>query len=151
MKGSDIGKTINFVSGNDGRTEEFGWKIGELLEEGDVVCLTGELGAGKTCLVRGIVSCLQRSAVRSPVKSPSYTILNIYEGTPVVYHFDFYRLEDQDDIEYLGLNDYWGKGVCVVEWPGRLCVSLPGRRIDVIIKITAEMERMIIVSFPDDD
>jgi len=82
------------------------------------------------------------------VKSPSYTILTIYEGEPTIHHFDFFRVENGDDISELGLDDYWGKGICVVEWPKNFCASLPGRTIDVIIEFVSEKERRIRVKIP---
>jgi len=113
------------------------------------VRLYGGLGAGKTCLTRGIARYLHKGE-GGPVKSPYFTILNIYEEKPVIYHFDFYRVRTLRDIEELGLDDYWGKGICIVEWPKKFSVSLPGRTIDVIMTITAETERKITASIPMD-
>lgn len=85
------------------------------------------------------------------VKSPTYTILNVYEGTPPIYHYDFFRVEDAADFVSLGLDDYWEKGISIVEWPKSFCYSLPGRKIDVIIAITGERERTIEVKGADGD
>lgn len=85
------------------------------------------------------------------MKSPSYTLLNIYEGEPIIFHFDFFRVEDPDDISELGLDEYWGgDGICIVEWPKDFCVSLPGRTIDVIIDFTENMNRNIKINIPED-
>lgn len=111
--------------------------------------LHGELGAGKTCFARGILAALHHNG-GSRAKSPTYTILNIYEGKPDVYHYDFYRVEDGADIPALGLDDYWGKGICLVEWPKSFCYSLPGRKIDVNIALTGAGRR-IEVTVPDVD
>jgi tRNA threonylcarbamoyladenosine biosynthesis protein TsaE len=144
---------------------EIGRNLAEFLREGDILLLEGELGSGKTTLVRGIMQGL-RNGDGSCVKSPSYTILNIYppeapEDVPqdaswdtshdaspglVVHHFDFYRVENEADLEELGLNDYWGEGVCVVEWPKRFCHLLPGRIIDLEIVIGEGDQREIALS-----
>ena len=152
------------ISKSEQETEKLAADLAARLKAGDNVCLYGELGAGKTCFARGIVSSLHREKrttakqappdaqnVRgNPVKSPSYTLLNIYEGEPVIYHFDFFRVENSDDISELGLDDYWGgDGICIVEWPKGFCASLPGRTIDVIIDFIEETKRSIKVNIPD--
>lgn len=146
-----------FNSDGETRTIEIGRRLAGLLREGDILLMEGELGSGKTTLVRGIMQGL-RNGDGSCVKSPSYTIMNIYapdaysgaseDASPglAVRHFDFFRVEDEDDIEELGLNDYWGKGVCIVEWPKKFCRSLPGRIIDIEIGIGEGDYRKIAVS-----
>lgn len=128
---------------------EIGRHLAGALLEGDVLLLEGELGSGKTTLVRGIMQGL-RDGDGSCVKSPSYTILNIYPPETVsglaVHHFDFYRVENEADLEELGLNDYWGKGVSIVEWPKGFCRSLPGRIIGVKFVIGDGDQREIVVT-----
>ena len=141
---------ILFETDSEKETEEAGVGLASLLREGDIVCLSGDLGAGKTCLVRGILAGLHADG-GGRVKSPTYTILNIYEGNPCVYHYDFFRVEDAGDITALGLDDYWGRGICLVEWPKGFCYSLPGRKIDVIIALAGETARKIKVAIPDVD
>lgn len=162
------------ISNSEQETEELAAKLAARLKAGDNVCLHGELGAGKTCFARGIVSSLRRgrptpaaldvptaqaapaardvpAAQAVPVKSPSYTLLNIYEGNPKIYHFDFYRIDNNDEIMELGLDEYWGgDGICIVEWPKGFCAALPGRTIDVIIDFTGNMKRKIKVNIPQD-
>ncbi|MBI3795190.1 MAG: tRNA (adenosine(37)-N6)-threonylcarbamoyltransferase complex ATPase subunit type 1 TsaE [Nitrospinae bacterium] len=132
----------------EGETERAGERFASTLREGDVVFLHGELGAGKTCFTRGVLSALHRDG-GTKVKSPTYAILNIYEGSPVVYHYDFYRVENEKDIYALGLDDYWGRGICIIEWPKNFCNSLPGRKIDVIITSVGDCEREIEVKKQD--
>jgi len=159
---------LDSISSSEEETEELAAKLAARLKPGDNVCLYGELGAGKTCFARGIVSSLRRGRATPaeqaapdaqaapdprdvPVKSPSYTLLNIYEGNPKIYHFDFYRIDNDDEIMELGLDEYWGgDGICIVEWPKGFCASLPGRTIDVIIDFTENMKRKIKVSIPED-
>lgn len=141
-----MSRRIKFKTTSEKETEEVGASIAPLLKDGDVVCLSGDLGAGKTCFVRGILSALQENGAEK-VKSPTYAILNIYEGNPNVHHYDFYRVEDVNDVYALGLDDYWGRGICLVEWPKTFCYSLLGRKIDVIIKSASEFERDIGINW----
>ncbi|MBI3581656.1 MAG: tRNA (adenosine(37)-N6)-threonylcarbamoyltransferase complex ATPase subunit type 1 TsaE [Nitrospinae bacterium] len=144
-----MNRHLNFKTNGEQETEAVGAGIAPLLKEGDIVCLGGDLGAGKTCFVRGVLSALQENGA-DKVKSPTYAILNIYNGNPNVYHYDFYRIDDVKDVYALGLDDYWGRGICMVEWPKNFCYSLPGRKIDVIIKRISELEREIRISWPDE-
>jgi len=145
--GATSARVLNFVSHSEEETEKIGAKLALHLRAGDNVRLYGGLGAGKTCLTRGIAQCLHKGE-SVPVKSPCFTILNIYEGEPVIYHFDFYRIKTVRDVEELGLSDYWGEGICIVEWPKKFCISLPGRTIDVIMAIKGERKRKITASIP---
>ncbi|MFQ5788207.1 MAG: tRNA (adenosine(37)-N6)-threonylcarbamoyltransferase complex ATPase subunit type 1 TsaE, partial [Thermodesulfobacteriota bacterium] len=104
------------ISKSEQETEEIAAKLAARLKAGDNVCLYGQLGAGKTCFARGIVSSLRRKKITPglpvgtdvAVKSPSYTLMNVYEGNPNIYHFDFYRVDNDDEIMELGLDEYWG-------------------------------------------
>lgn len=98
-------------------THTLGARLGRLLGSGDVVLLTGGLGAGKTALTQGIARGL---GVAGPVSSPTFTILKEYAGRLPLYHFDLYRIERPDELEALGFGDYfYGDGVSVVEWAER--------------------------------
>lgn len=104
-----------FLSESTEETFELGKRLATALTAGDVVALYGNLGAGKTCLIQGICAGLN---VDDYVTSPSFTIINEYNGDLPVYHFDFYRLSDVDELYDLGLTDYfYGNGVCLIEWP----------------------------------
>ncbi|MHB8926215.1 MAG: tRNA (adenosine(37)-N6)-threonylcarbamoyltransferase complex ATPase subunit type 1 TsaE [Bacillota bacterium] len=106
-----------------GETEAFGRRLGEMLEPGDVVCLSGPLGAGKTCLARGI---LGGTGATGPVSSPTFVIIHEHPGRVPAYHIDAYRLECQDDAAALGLEEYLpGEGVSVVEWPENIPDFIP--------------------------
>ncbi|MFO7774012.1 MAG: tRNA (adenosine(37)-N6)-threonylcarbamoyltransferase complex ATPase subunit type 1 TsaE [Dehalococcoidia bacterium] len=96
------------------QTQLLGSYLGELAQKADVFLLVGELGTGKTCLVQGIAHGL---AVKEYAFSPSFVILREYHGRLPLYHIDFYRLDDIDEIADLGLEEYfYGDGVSVVEW-----------------------------------
>ena len=113
-------------------------KIGCQLNPGDVVALIGDLGVGKTCLTQGIA----RGAgvyQDQTVNSPSYILINEYEGKIPVYHIDLYRLQRLEDIVALGLEEYFsGDGICVIEWADRMGELLPESYIQV--RITGEDE-----------
>ncbi len=119
-------------------TQEIGVKIGCQLNPGDVVALIGDLGVGKTCLTQGIA----RGAgvyQDQTVNSPSYILINEYEGKIPVYHIDLYRLQRLEDIIALGLEEYLdGDGICVIEWADRMGELLPESYIQV--RITGEDE-----------
>ena len=98
-------------------TERLGAALAPALAIGDVVALSGPLGAGKTRFVAGLVRALSPGA---HVRSPSFTLVNEYGGSPAVFHLDLYRLDGARDIEGLGLEEYAERGVLVVEWGERL-------------------------------
>ena len=106
------------------QTERFGELAAPKLEAGMLVFLTGELGAGKTTWVRGVLRGLHHEG---PVKSPTYTLLEPYYLQSFdVYHFDLYRVTDPQEIEFLGMRDYLDNtGVCLIEWPERAYTLLP--------------------------
>ncbi len=110
-------------------TREIGRLIGTLIREGTVIALNGELGAGKTVLAKGIAEGLE---VKGDVISPSYVIMNVYRGRLNLYHFDFYRLEAEDELLELGLEEYfYGEGVALVEWAGKFPGILPPDRLEI--------------------
>ena len=121
-------------------------KIGRQLNPGDVVALIGDLGVGKTCLTQGIA----RGAgvyQDQTVNSPSYILINEYEGKIPVYHIDLYRLQQLEDIVALGLEEYLnGDGICVIEWADRMGELLPKSYIQVRITGEDEFTRTIEVA-----
>ena len=116
-------------------TERVGAALAPRLHAGLVLFLHGELGAGKTTLVRGILHGLGYTGA---VKSPTYTLVEPYLiGGLTIYHFDLYRLNDPEELEFLGVRDYLeGKGVCLVEWAERGAGVLPAPDVDIVIETT---------------
>jgi tRNA threonylcarbamoyladenosine biosynthesis protein TsaE len=117
---------------NEAQTVNAGIHIGAGLNAGMTVFFQGQLGAGKTTLTRGILQALGYSGA---VKSPTYTLVEPYEQlvTPV-YHFDLYRLGDPEELEYMGIREYFDSGsICLVEWPERGLEYLP--EPDVILEL----------------
>lgn len=117
-----------FRSGDEQQTRDLGERLGALLRRGDVVLLSGDLGAGKTCFAQGIARGL---GVSSPVTSPSFVLMNEYRGREPLFHVDLYRMADVDELDDLGLWDYAGRGVLVLEWPERGSELLPGDGLHV--------------------
>ncbi len=116
----------------DAQTVNAGIQIGACLSAGMTVFLEGQLGAGKTTLTRGI---LQAFGYSGAVKSPTYTLVEPYEQlVTTIYHFDLYRLGDAEELEYMGIREYFDSGsICLVEWSERGLEYLPGP--DVILAL----------------
>lgn len=125
------------------QTEAVGNRLGKLLEPGDVVTLSGELGGGKTCFVRGVVASLA-PASKELVASPTFAILNEYPGQPPVLHYDCYRLHGSDDAIELGFEEQLsGDAVCLIEWPERIAAILPDDRLEVLFEYSDDTRRCI--------
>ncbi len=123
---------VEFVTRSAEETIALGRRLGELLDEGDVLVLTGDLGAGKTQLTKGIAAGM---GVEDDVTSPTFTIQMVYEGRELpLYHFDLYRLEDPDQLDDTGLFDVLGgDGPCVIEWGEQFAGQLGDERLDVYL------------------
>lgn len=114
------------------KTEEFGIRLGKLLNPGDIVCLNGDLGAGKTTLTKSIGLGL---GVDDYITSPTFALINEYEGRMPVYHFDVYRLENVEELYDLGFDEYfYGRGVSIIEWADKIEKLIPKERIVLDIK-----------------
>jgi tRNA threonylcarbamoyladenosine biosynthesis protein TsaE len=124
-------------------TQALGERLGRALAAGDVVALTGELGAGKTAFVQGVARGL---GIRGRVASPSFTIVNEHDGRVPLFHADFYRLVDARELDAIGFEDYFGRGgIVVVEWAERFLDALPKERLDVRIEIVGADTRRLHV------
>ena len=134
---------IEIVTNSEEETYQFAEKIGKELKGNEIILLIGELGAGKTIFVKGIASGVGVKDISS-VCSPSYTILNIYEGKYPIYHLDLYRLSDEIEIEDLGWEDYIGKGIIIVEWGEKIPLKDPDIKIE--IKILKNNQRLIKIT-----
>jgi tRNA threonylcarbamoyladenosine biosynthesis protein TsaE len=122
-------------------TERLGAALAPQLRAGLVLFLHGELGAGKTTFVRGILRGLGYTGA---VKSPTYTLVEPYQmGDLTIYHFDLYRLNDPEELEFLGVRDYLaGSGVCLVEWAESGAGVLPAPDVDIAIE--RQEERRVV-------
>lgn len=119
-----------------------GKRLGKLLSPGDVLCLTGELGAGKTCFVKGIADGL---GIRGKnITSPTFIIVNEYRGKIPLYHIDLYRTGIIEDLRDIGMEEMvYGRGVTAIEWAERIKDRLPDERMDITLKWVDEKTRTI--------
>ena len=114
---------MKYTTHSEEETASFGFALGNCLKKGDTVLLSGDLGAGKSVLARGIA---RAKGVRGAMASPTFTLMQPYEGTEKVYHFDLYRLADADELYAAGLDEYIGTdGIALVEWPIEDTVAPP--------------------------
>lgn len=119
-------------------TEKIGFEFGQAAKKGDIFCLSGDLGAGKTVFTKGFAKGL---GVEDYVTSPTFTLINEYDGRLKLYHFDVYRLSSEDDMYDLGYDEYlFGDGVCLIEWPERIMGLLPDYAVFIEIKRNYEKD-----------
>ncbi len=113
-------------------TFQAGYKLGNILKKGDVVCLTGGLGTGKTAFTGGIASAL---GIEGYITSPTFTIVNEYEGKTPLYHFDVYRITEPSEMFEIGFEEYLeGNGIVVIEWAELIKDILPDAYIKVVME-----------------
>jgi tRNA threonylcarbamoyladenosine biosynthesis protein TsaE len=142
---------VRIIASSPEETMAAGERIASFLHKGSVVALRGGLGAGKTCLTKGIARGL---GIREEITSPTYTIVSEYQGALPLYHIDLYRLEGDDDFEALGGEEFlYGEGVSVIEWSERIPRSIPPGALTVEIRAAPNGERSILVSgaVPEED
>ncbi len=134
--------TLTLTSRSEDETEALGKTLMRLLPEGAVVALRGELGAGKTCLVRGMAAAIEAEAA---VSSPTFTMVNEYAGTPKIYHLDLYRIAESLEVMDLGYEDLFDApdGVCVIEWAERAEKLLPPKRLDITLEHAGKNTRTL--------
>ncbi|HBI74317.1 MAG TPA: tRNA (adenosine(37)-N6)-threonylcarbamoyltransferase complex ATPase subunit type 1 TsaE [Lachnospiraceae bacterium] len=120
-------------------TYQLGVRMGKQAKKGDIYCLNGDLGVGKTVFTQGFAKGL---GIEEPVSSPTFTILQEYESSRLpLYHFDVYRIEDVLEMEEVGYDDYfYGDGVCLIEWAERIQEILPMNYITITIKKDLEKD-----------
>jgi tRNA threonylcarbamoyladenosine biosynthesis protein TsaE len=130
----------NFVSTSETETERLAGHLAQVLEPGTAVALVGNLGAGKTRLVRALCEAL--GVDRRAIASPTFVLVHEYEGRLPVYHFDTYRLRDPHDFLALGADEYLsGEGICLIEWADRVAAWLPADHLRIDIAVTGETTR----------
>ncbi|MEL6475761.1 MAG: tRNA (adenosine(37)-N6)-threonylcarbamoyltransferase complex ATPase subunit type 1 TsaE [Pseudomonadota bacterium] len=126
--------TAKYSLPTEEETARLGATLAPRLGAGDCLCLSGPLGAGKTALARALIRARLGGAVEVP--SPSYTLVNVYEGDVEIWHADLYRLSGPEEAEELGLFDAIEHSLVLIEWPERLGAELPARRLDVTLAIS---------------
>jgi tRNA threonylcarbamoyladenosine biosynthesis protein TsaE len=123
--------SFRVVSRSARATRKWGAKLGRLVEGGEIIGLIGDLGVGKTCFVRGVAEGLEVGK-EAWIRSPTFTLINEYQGRLPVYHIDLYRIASPDEIAGLNLRDYlYGDGVSLIEWFERL----PAQEVDEYLEL----------------
>lgn len=140
-----------FITHSVEETESVGFALASELADSDnlFVALYGDLGAGKTAFVRGFV---EKFSPGSRVKSPTYTIVNEYrKGVRPVFHFDFYRIEDADELFGFGFDEYVHSGICITEWSENISGEIPDDAVKVKILKSGENERTVEIYNGDEN
>ena len=133
---------FSFSTKSHEETVHAGRSLGQVVEMGCVVGLIGDLGAGKTCFMKGVANGLN-GVPETEVTSPTFTILQAYEGAVPLYHFDAYRLEGVEDLEDIGFEDYvYGQGVSFIEWADNISKAIPEERMLIEIELKGDENRL---------
>ena len=128
---------MEFIVEDVYKTMEFGEKLGSLVQKGDIICLTGDLGTGKTHLVKGFAKGL---GIQEHITSPTFTIVNEYMGKLKMNHFDVYRVADPDEISAIGFDEYiFGDAVSIIEWANYISSIIPDEHIDISLSKISEL------------
>jgi tRNA threonylcarbamoyladenosine biosynthesis protein TsaE len=132
--------TMDFFSRSPDHTRRVGMRLGQALQTGDVICLQGDLGAGKTTFVQGIA---QGWGSVDSVSSPTFILVNVYRGADhnQLFHMDAYRLDSTPEAEELDLDAMLAQGPLIIEWPEHMERLIPGERLWVQLEYVDEEER----------
>ena len=139
-------ENIKIISNSPMETQNLAKKIASKLTVGDVIVLTGELGAGKTKFTEGFLSYFN---MQNEISSPTFNIVNEYTSNKInIYHFDVYRLEDSTEFYAIGGDEYFDKGICLIEWGEIIENALPKEYIKIVIEKDSlnEEKRIITIS-----
>ena len=133
---------MTVITNSEAETMSEGERLGRVLTPGAIVALYGGLGAGKTAFIRGLASGL---GIKMDVTSPTFTIVNEYPGSIPLYHFDLYRLENEDELFDIGWYDYLERGgVCAVEWSEKARGAFPPNTIIITLESISLNARRIV-------
>ena len=136
---------LTIETNSEKETYSLGYRMGQKAQRGQVFTLVGDLGTGKTVFTKGVAAGL---GIEEPVSSPTFTIVNEYVNKDVnIYHFDVYRLEDEDEFYAIGGEEYFETGICLIEWGEMIAGALPKNYIHIIFSrnIDVENERVICI------
>lgn len=135
---------MRLESNSEANTINLGKEFASKLSVGDVVCLEGDLGTGKTHFIKGIAEGLGIDA--SKVSSPTFNIVNEYTGEIPLYHFDCYRIEREEEMQEIGFDDYlFGDGISVIEWPSKISGLIPENAIKINMEHAGKSKRIIFI------
>jgi len=145
-------RILELTTSSAAQTFDFGVQLSQQARPGSIICFYGDLGAGKTTSIKGICAGL---GVSQLVTSPTFTLINEYNGRMPIYHFDFYRIGSEQETSELGLDEYFfGNGVCLIEWPQVIEHLLPENCYKVYLQLdfaSDEESRKIKLLYPGDD
>ena len=135
-----------YVSSSVEETQNIGRRIAKNLKKGNIVAFLGNLGSGKTTLIKGLVNEINSTDIDS-VSSPTFTYLNIYPGTVDVFHFDLYRIKNDEQFLSMGFDEYFEKeGICLIEWSEKITSILPPETTVIhLLEGGCENKRKIVV------
>jgi len=133
---------MTVITKNTDETIKLGEKVAKFLKPGDVLCLSGDLGSGKTTFVKGIAKGMNIS--KDKVHSPTFVLMNLYEGKIPLCHFDLYRVDPKNEINTVGYDEFlYGQGISVIEWAEKFGNFLPEEYLKVEFKHSSENVRRI--------
>jgi len=134
--------TKTFISQSPNETRQWAQALARKLKPGSIICLHGDLGSGKTTFVKGLASALGIN--EESVHSPTFVLMNIYDGKKKIYHFDLYRLKATTDILQLGYEEFlYGQGIAVIEWADKLKELYPSEYLQITLEHGGENTRKI--------
>lgn len=133
---------MEFISHSPEETEQFAYELASKVSAPQVICLTGDLGAGKTAFTRGFARYF---GIEKGVSSPTFIIMHRYAGTEVINHYDLYRLNDYDELLDIGFEEQIEGGISLIEWPDSFMEYLPENKIVIRITRLGDSDRRIVV------
>ena len=131
---------MEFISHSPKETEDFAFDLAKKISAPRVICLTGDLGAGKTAFTRGFARYF---GIEKGVSSPTFIIMHRYIGTEVINHYDLYRIGDFDELSDIGFEEQIESGISIIEWPDSFMDYLPENKIVIEITRLGDNERLI--------
>lgn len=135
---------MKYLSHSEDETQKIGYEVAEKIKKGDVISLTGSLGAGKTVFAKGFAKQL---GIEEAIVSPTFTLVQEYDGRVKMYHLDLYRLSGEDEFESMGGEDFlYSDGVTLIEWSEKIESMLPDDTIYVRITINEDLTRTIDIT-----
>ena len=133
---------MEFISHSPEETEQFAYELAAKVSAPQVICLTGDLGAGKTAFTRGFARYF---GIEKGVSSPTFIIMHRYTGTEAINHYDLYRLNDYDELLDIGFEEQIENGISLIEWPDSFMEYLPENKIVIRITRLGDSDRHIVV------